>query len=79
MLLAIFVIGTFSLVCVGAVVVLLLLALDVHPATATMMDSRAITRPAMKLRFLSIISLLRGVLYMVMGSEARYPWQLFAA
>ena len=68
-LFVVFVIGTFSLVCVGAVVVLLLV-LDVHPATTTVRDSSAIARPAMKTRFLSIISPLRRVQYMVMGSEA---------
>jgi len=55
---AVFVIGTVSLVCVGAVAELLLLVLDVHPATTSVKDSSAITRPAMKARFFSIISLL---------------------
>ena len=64
---AVFVMGTVSLVCVGAVEELLLLVLDVHPATTTVKDRSAITRPAMKTRFFSIISLLRCLLYMLMG------------
>jgi hypothetical protein len=40
---------------------------DVHPATTTVKDRSAITRPAMKTRFFSIISLLRCLLYMLMG------------
>jgi hypothetical protein len=41
--------------------------LDVHPATTTVKDSSAITRPAMTARFFSIISPLQCVLYMLMG------------
>jgi hypothetical protein len=66
-LFAVFVIGALSFVCVGAVEVLLLLVLDVHPATTTVKDSSAITRPAMTARFFSIISPLQCVLYMLMG------------
>jgi len=64
---AVFVMGTISLVCVGAVEELLLLVLDVHPATTTVKDRSAITKPAMKTRLFSIISLLRCLLYMLMG------------
>ena len=66
-LFAVFVIGALSFVCVGAVEVVLLLVLDVHPATTTVKDSSAITRPAMTTRFFSIISPLQCVLYMLMG------------
>jgi hypothetical protein len=45
--------------------------LDVHPATTTVKDRSAITKPAMKTRLFSIISLLRCLLYMLMGGEAR--------
>ncbi|HYC19432.1 MAG TPA: hypothetical protein VEF35_02265 [Candidatus Bathyarchaeia archaeon] len=66
-LFAVFVIGALSFVCVGAVEVVLLLVLDVHPATTTVKDNSAITRPAMTARFFSIISPLQRVLYMLMG------------
>jgi hypothetical protein len=62
----VFVIDAFSLVCT-ALEALLLLVLDVHPATRTVKDSSAITRPVMKTRFFSIISPLQCLLFMLMG------------
>jgi hypothetical protein len=61
------------LVCGVAVEALLLLVLDVHPATTTVTDSSAITRPAMMTRFFSIISHLRCVLYRLVGMKHATP------